>query len=489
MAKKQKLSRIIIAGAGLGVLIAVIFPVMFFVFGVGNNNIHPQSTSNALEIPFTNEDIKKNEQIVNDINNIICPDGSKGTQENPCVTTDDPFTVQKKIDEKELEVIDPSLITNQTTSEDPPITQTCDQDPENILCQVITPSTSLKLKSKVTKIDSSGLSTIEEKTFDIPSLAFLVEEQTNRDFRKGFLILELQIIADPNTKLDATGEFDVLINGRSILTQPVSVKEVGITDSSGGLRLSFLSPTGQPSPDFSFSFDKSFTLFENEKINIIELKINKLDITKEDVDKYSLVDQTLFDIDITRNDQQLIITDEQGGTLRVYPTDSKIILTTSANNIYGTTCLLRTYGYVGLTGNPSGNKPSDCYSSINNKVLAGIAPAPSVTGIILLDADGKLLTTKAGGTGQIFNELVTRNANYTLKTSSPDLTSKLSFGKSQETKSYTCISTGTVKYTTTTTVTGLDTTMCGRSYNQCSYYIYLKTNGFTLGATQCNFPK
>ena len=53
MAKKKGATRILTGIAGIGVLIAVIIPVMFFVFGVGNAEVLPQETDpDPFELPI-----------------------------------------------------------------------------------------------------------------------------------------------------------------------------------------------------------------------------------------------------------------------------------------------------------------------------------------------------------------------------------------------------------------------------------------------------
>jgi hypothetical protein len=114
-----------------------------------------------------------------------------------------------------------------------------------------------------------------------------------------------------------------------------------------------------------------------------------------------------------------------------------------------------------------------------------------MTGVILLDNDGKVLVTKPGGTGEFFNELVTRNQNYTLTISSPaQFTGHLSYGKTQETKSYSCWQTGTPKYANSNSYWSGAVSGCGftGTCGNFAYTYYLSPNGYNLGAVQCNLP-
>ncbi len=506
MAKKQKLSRGIVAGAGIGVLLIVIIPVLFFVFGVGNAEVLPQQTDpDPFEIPI--DQIDTNDEIIDEIDDVVCGGGgSEDTiinvdqagevifdpTDDPCIplgetpsTLEDvtPDEITDMIDELNDMVIDPPIV-NQTTSEDPPIVQTCDQNPDSPLCEIISPSTSIQLVSKVTKTDSDGMTTVTEEAFEITSLAFLVEEDTDRDFRTGFLNFELFLKGLPITMYEGTGKVDLFVGEQSISTEPTIIRVDSISDSEGMVQILFVSPTGTTSNELLFTFDDQFNKFTNEQVTPIIFNLVDLSITDQ-TDDFSLVDQDLFTMDIARDDIKLIITDESGGTGRVYPTDSKIVITTKSNVVYGTSC----YIYQQLAGQPAIGSTilgSPCLTTFGQaSVIAGTAPAPSVTGIILLDADGQLLLTKAGGTGLIFDELVTRNANYTLKTSSPDLTSNLIFGKSQETKSFTCIAEATATLAIKWIVTG-NTSRCGDG--GCNYYILQSPSGISIGKTTCNFP-
>jgi len=504
LARKNSISPRIVGGIiGGGVVLVVVVPVVFFVLGFGNDDVLPP-TDIELEIPI---DDTINEEIIEQIDEVICGGGGTGddtinvNQQNEVIfdPTDDPCIplgetpspdeevtpdeITDMLEELNDMVIDPPIV-NETTSEDPPIVQTCDQNPDSLLCEIISPSTSIQLISKVSKTDSNGMTTVTEETFEIVSLAFLVEEDTDRDFRTGFLNFELFLKGLPNTNYEGTGKVDLFVGNQTVFTEPITIRVNEISDSEGMVQISFVSPTGTTSNELLLTFDDQFNKFVNEQVTPIIFNLVDLSISDQ-TDDFSLVDLDLFTMDIARDDIKLIITDESGGTGRVYPTDSKIVITTKSNVIYGKHC----YIYAQLSGQPAiGNTRlgSPCLEQFGtSNLLAGTAPAPSVTGIILLDADGQLLLTKAGGTGLIFDELVTRNANYTLKTSSPDTTSNLIFGKSQETKSFTCIAEATATLVIKWVVTG-NTSRCGAG--GCNYYILQSPTGISIGATTCNFP-
>jgi len=229
--KKSGLNNRIVGGIiGAIVVLVVVVPVLDLVLGV---DIFPES----FEIPVSEQvQIQTNQQIIDEVNNLLCGGGggtgdpnliqisSDGTiildpNQVACIPLGEtesmeeevsPEEIDEKVKEKEEMIIDPPIM-NKTTSEDPPIVQLCDQEPENILCQVTQVVSALRLESVVTKIDSAGISTSDLGVFEIPSLAFFVEDPTDRDFRTGFLELTLRILADEGTRFDVTGTFVIII--------------------------------------------------------------------------------------------------------------------------------------------------------------------------------------------------------------------------------------------------------------------------------------
>ena len=203
-------------------------------------------------------------------------------------------------------------------------------------------------------------------------------------------------------------------------------------------------------------------------------------------------------------DQKILITNEEGITERVYPSDSRIVITTLTNDIFGNQCLIGTYirqacptsaeciGYVkgGCVATGTCSIRSPCMDgNPPERVLAGTALAPTLSGINLLDSEGRLVATALGGTGKVFDELLTRNANYTIQITKgyPPISADLSYGKSQETQSYTCQDNASaIQQVIISTKSGTIGT---------SYYYYITTNGISPGnletvalRTQCNFP-
>jgi len=539
MAKKKGINKLYLIGGAGGTVAAVLIAV--FVFGVGLDFVNPQFQEPT---DLTVQEIQQNEQVILDIENIFCGGGTSGmipdlvplegevlNEESIalleislqefgefCVPLNEniiPDGVDEETKKKEDEIIDPvpivdpfinpfinQTMTNQTKfSEDPIIVQICDE--LNLDCG----STTFVLSSKVTKIDSAGEVEVVEGRFGFEQLALFVEDVSDKDYSTGRLVIELKIIGEPNTAISGTGttQLGLLIPNRafqSLLTTDLELQVEETTNADGEATVFFIGPTGSLSPDFTFEFaNVEITDFPNEAVTTLVLHLDFLNIS-DGTNDFAIRNVDLFSMDIFRDDQKILIVNEEGITERVYPSDSRIIITTLTNDAIGNQCLIGTYlrqacptsaecsGYVraGCVTDNSCTIRSPCMSGDPpNRVLAGTAPAPTLSGINLLDSEGRLVATALGGTGIVFDELLTRNANYTIQITSPSIsTNDLSFGKSQETQSYTCQKDATAKQKVTIVKKEF---RFGTTMNfVTNYYYYIVTNGITEGATQCNFP-
>ena len=490
MAKHKPISRIVIAGLGIGVLLAVIVPVMIFVFGVGFD-VAP-NFEKEFEIPFiTPEQEQVNQDIIKQIDEVI-----SDPQINP---ENKPELIKVIADESTII----PLPSNETIfSEDPPIVQIGDITNNPVLPQ----SPSLDLVTRITKQDSQGNRIAVEKTTAF-KFAFLVEDTSNIDYKNGFLEIEMFVNGKPNTAYSGTGTFDIQISGQSIFQTPITINLDEISDINGMIPVHIISPTGSTSNLYTFDFNANFNKFVNEAITKIDVKIITLDVTDKDLNKFSIQNTLVFEMDIARDDIQLIVTDETGVISRIYPTDSRIVVTSVQASSQGAYCTIGIIFGSTVTGKTSGSSPADCLynfpppnyasgASLNtwhnlypiSYVSAGTAPAPQILGLNLFDQDGKILKSSGGGTGTVFDNLVIRNENYTLKINTPVISSELSFGKAQQTQSYSCQSKVTTNYKISTTTVPAQSG-CGFT-NSCfsTTYYTLAPNGISIGVTQCNFP-
>lgn len=529
MAKHKPINRIVVAGLAIGVLIAVIAPVMIFVFGVGESNILPQANPNQFKIPFiTPEEEKMNKEILGEIKQIVddpapnividpvlmkqyvdcnelilsaskqnSPDSITAGQLEECNMITQEYqnqTIQKiddAISKKEEEIIVPPAVEFPVNSSmNDPFTQLCDQNPSLIVCGK---TTSLELITKVLKQDSNGVQTTVETATKIPQLSFFVEDTSNIDYKNGKLQFNLIIKGDPNLKYTGNGKVDLLIGDQSIFSEPVSIKVDGTADSEGKVDLLFVSPTGGTSDLLLFDFVNYLNKFPDESVTPVRLHIIELNVSGERQQNFALIDSDVFTMDITRSETKLLITNEAGIISRVYPSDSRLILSTitgsSAPYSIGTTSY-RTFT-SDFFGNGRGCSPfyvsgSGTYGS--SSIASYPVPPPTISGVSIIDSENNVLATIQSGKGTVldFTEL-TRDQNYTLKVTSPTITSStLVYGKSQETKSFTCQQSATINLISTTTSSG-SKTACG-TYTEYFGTIVNSANPLTLGAISCNIP-
>lgn len=525
MAKKKSIGRTVMAGAGIGVLLIVIIPVMIFVFGVGNPDVLPQETDPdpfEISIPCLEGEIRASDgTCIEDIIPIIeepdlfCSVEPQELQKiaecelltrdeqivplNTILTVDECSQVNResveqcnaqidKLIEDFLAQIEPDIDpvppNGTETSVDDPFTQICDQDPSLIICG---DSRSLEIITRVLKTDSAGVQTTVETTFDIPFASLFVENTTNIDFRTGQLQFEVQVKGDPDFRYMGTGMVDLFIGDQSLFLNPLEVKVDGITDEEGKVDLLFISPTGATSDLILFDFEDNFDKFINEQTTAVRLHVLELNIAGERDQDFAMIDQDIFTLDIFRDNIQILITDSEGIESRVYPSDSRIIITPKTNKsdpaITGIS-RITIYDSV-FQGNGRGCSVfaiiSDRSFTPSTETTATV-PAPTITSTIL-DDEGNIVTT---GSGRLDYTALTRNQNYTAKvnqlTSSP-----LDYGKSQETKSYICTQEGKPDTKGYRTQTG--------SAKICGYYTV--TSGITLSGTftitpnslSCNFPQ
>jgi len=528
MAKKKGATRIITGIAGIGVLIAVIIPVMIFVFGVGNTEVLPQETDPdpfEILIPCLEGEIRASDgTCIEDILPIIkeptfdvcsvepqelqkIADCELLTRDEPIVPLNTSLTVDecsqvnresaeqcnaqidKLIEDFIAQIepdIDPVPPNGTETSTDDPFTQICDQDPSLIICG---DSRSLEFITRVLKTDSAGVQTSVETITDILQLELFAEDTTNIDFRTGQLQFEVQIKGDPDFRYMGTGKVDLLVGDQSIFLEPLNVRVDGIADEEGKVDLFFISPTGASSDLILFDFEDNFDKFTNEAITPVRLHVVELNIAGERDQDFALINQDVFTMDIFRDDIQILITDEQGIESRVYPSDSRLIIrpktSVSEPALVGTT-RIQIFDSI-FYGNGRGCSQfqliSDRSFTLTSEATTTVT-APSLTGISILDSENNIVTT---GSGFFDYNQLTRNQNYTINISQQNIkSSELEYGKSQETKSYICTQEGQATTSATRTQAG--------STSNCGYYTLttrVSVSGVTItpNSISCNFPQ
>ena len=542
MAKKKGINKLYLIGGAGGAVIAVGL-IAVFVFGVGADLL-PFLQAEAYDI----ENFPSIDQAT-ELNNAQLREQAEAIfEENPCPDITDECRDLEKEAKEILDMqtpIDNSTLPMNHTSTDPSPEQLCDIDPENVFCQILNPSSStLNLLTTITKIDSAGNSEIIETRFAVPQLSFFVEDISNIDYSTGFIETGLALSSQfPEENFVGTGVVEYLIReittdqaGNQLLRETIletsQVSVTGTSDTEGLIPIFFVSSSGATSALFTFSFAEHFSAFENEKVRDLIIKIKNLDVTTDLLstlpdtipNEFSITEFDLFKMSIARDDDSVVITDEAGILTRVYPTDSRFILTSIPSTAKGTLCLIfqqvtpNSAGVnptiVGTVNGAFGAHPDSCVGGNPfcpdgagtcgrpdfpagpltgpSGLSFGTAPPPLIAGVIVVDQDGMIVQTFAGGGGSgttsvnIADILLTRNQDYGIQISSPEITSGLSFGKSQETQSFTCqynpiplykVGPGNT-YTPSGCFGG-----CATTTTQ-----YMQSNGFDNGGISCTLP-
>jgi hypothetical protein len=414
MAKRNLKTPVI---AGVALTIVILTPLLLLFAGIEvpivgkayadalGIDIAPQEDLEGFEIPFDGDLDKINDHNQNITDTII----DIGTCNTELLAMDEELCNEEKDMVGDLEddliIIDPVNMTE--TSEDPPITQICDQ--LDLGCG----SEIMELKATLTKTNALGNQTVVTESFGIPSLSFLADP-TDFDLRDGKIELALELNTKRSASITSNGSFEVFLNGQSILTEPIPVRGDGVSDENGILPMQFISPTGIPSNTYTFDFGSNFDKFVNEQINPLELRLLNYEVSRSG-DMFAIFNQTVVNLDIERDDIKILVLDEEFGTFdRVYPADSRVIVNTVSKTLKS------------ISGDCAG-------------VVVTTAKPPQIGRIDVFDSNDELVGFSNGGSGlRVLDQLVTRNANYTMTIFFPTGQTSLEYGKSQETKTFSC---------------------------------------------------
>ena len=423
---------------------------------------------------------------------------------NPTTVLDCSIAVDQKITEllASLEP-EPEPSLPPETSIDPPEVQLCDIEPDNPLCGTIFPEpNSVSLIADIVKVSSANERFEVTETFDLILASIFVEETTDIDFRNGFIEIELFIQSEPQVELTGTGEFDIVIGQTSIFSLPIDLLIDGTTDIDGRIPIQIVGTTGIPSNEFRLDISKQFNKFTNEQITNININVKQLDVQQIQeivcittpcnpiISDFTISDVTVFSIGILRDDILILIVDEEGITQRVFPSDSRIVVLTktSKSEEYFTGRIQRTVFDSTFYGNGQGCSQLFIVSSTSNtaqKSSFATVPAPTISGVTIMDTGNNILASASGGSGIVldFDELK-RNENYLLTIVSPSVSGDLVYGQAQETKTASCVQQATVTTTVTRSTTGNCSVACG-SCTQTTYQVFGSLN---LGKIQCDIP-
>lgn len=183
----------------------------------------------------------------------------------------------------------------------------------------------VELISKVIKTDNTGEKFESIVNFEFQQLSFFVEDTSNLDFDNGIIENELFIKTDPLITVIGNGFFEIRIANQTIQTEPTPIKVSGITDENGQIRITFTSPLGSPSDLFTFQFVQNIDKFSTLGITEIQYVVSDFVLNIENFN-FIIEEETIFQMNIARDPNQIIIVNEEGGTLRIFPTDDRIRL-------------------------------------------------------------------------------------------------------------------------------------------------------------------
>lgn len=229
------------------------------------------------------------------------------------------------------EIIDPTPVN--ATDVEPELV--CDPPAEKINEQCVLPEPPLpeqptvEIISNVTKIANNGERFTSSTSLDIPLASLFVDDTTNIDFDQGFIENELFLKTNPNSNIELNGFFDIKIDNKTILSNAVPINIQGISDQDGLILINFISPTGIASDTFLFSFNNHLDKFPVQGLTNVEYNLSSLNANIDGF-SYELDFGIIYEMDIFTDPNLLIITDEQGGTTRVFPSDDRVRLCSSA---------------------------------------------------------------------------------------------------------------------------------------------------------------
>ena len=531
MAKKKNIlsgnNRLFLIG-GVGGTAAVLIAV--FVFGIGVEGILPfVPADEVIPTQLTTQEIQENEQIMLEKTKItenptdFCPTAITALMR--CITIQDEdfvdvFSIEDIVTEcgltdeevnqcnNEIDEIIAKL--NMELNESPPITNDTDSSPDpppEQVCDILDLGCSKKppiqLVTNVIKTDSLGFTSSVESSFDVPQLSFFIEDVVNgtRDFQTGQLEIQVKLIGKPSVAYVGTASMDVRIGNEIINQIPIVVN--GDTDLDGELMIQFLNEIGRESNNFVFLFMPNFDKFLNEQTTTLEFIVNDFIVNEPDPpciaidpkppecfgDSFGIEEASIFSMDIARDDIKLIVTDEGGNIVRVFPSDSRIVLTsvTGKSDTYFAGVIRQVVTASSFLGNGLGCTGYVVTSdrTFTGKVQPGVTtPSPTISAV-LKDSLG-IDIVSGSGTGTIIDHnTLTRNQNYTLLVSTTGDLSELDYGKIAETKSFQCSQGGTVATKTSTQTSGIS---CGKPCGTCVRTTTQSFGSLVLGEITCNVP-
>ncbi|MCP6727447.1 MAG: hypothetical protein KJI69_05560 [Patescibacteria group bacterium] len=195
-------------------------------------------------------------------------------------------------------------------------------------------SPSFLLNADITKIDSTGHATKSTVSFAFTPLAF-VEDTTNIDFSEGFIEVRMEIEGEENVNAVLTGDFDVLIAGTTIFSNPLTLKvDQPVTDSDGKSTVLFVDPLGRENEIYTFSFEDNIDLFPDGQLTELTFEIRNVRLLSNS-DQFALDNSEFFSMVINHDSSKTVIVNEKGESSLVSLLDNQLTISALPKSIEG----------------------------------------------------------------------------------------------------------------------------------------------------------
>ncbi len=251
--------------------------------------------------------------------------------------------------------------------------------------------------TEVTKIFTDLTEETVTSEFQLLPLEIFVEDTSNKDFSEGRFVTVLKIKTDPNIFVEGNGNFDIFLDNQTINQTPIALSFSGTTDQNGELIIDFVSPTGATSQDFLLNVLPLTPMINSGGITPLEFRIIDLNAKAFEVD-YSVKGLPVFTFDFFRDPNIILIVDEQGLPVRVFPTDDQISIGAQSGSVRVSSC----YKHMR-------------YACWMTRISYRSLGSPTIASLEVRNSNGDLvLQNIAPFTNFLVKDLITRNDTYTV---------------------------------------------------------------------------
>ena len=254
-------------------------------------------------------------------------------------SVDEKVTAQlAQIEEQVGDTVEVSITTGAGTdlTELPDVVTSSDSIGNQIRDESLLPnaSPSFLLNAEITKIDSTGRATTSSVSFEFSQLAF-VEDTTARDFSEGFIEVRMELEGEENVNAILSGDFDVLIAGKTIFSQPLTLKvDQPVTDSNGKSTVLFIDPIGRANDLYTFSFEDNIDLFPDGQLTEVTFEIRNVRLISNS-DQFALDNSEFFSMVINHDSSKTVIVNEKGEPSLVSLMDNQLTISALPKSIEG----------------------------------------------------------------------------------------------------------------------------------------------------------